>query len=303
MQESNSEKRTLILIGNGFDLSFDMKTSYKDFVMSDNFEQIVKKGSGLARYIYSKLQKNDHNWVDVEMELYNYSWVLAKEGNKNQIESSSKIFREEYWELTEVLNRYLLENTGGHDNGGMKSLIQEKWLLPDGHNNYKSDSFTVVSFNYTNQVTINFWNDNGVADIRYIHGRMDYNEKQAIVLGIDETQKVINEHSFLYKSMNKHTVAIGYNNLVKNANRIIIYGCSIGETDYFYFSTLFKGSKNKQFDIYFFKESGKEDIIKRVKYCVGDYATFEDSNIVLYHNCEQYNMAPKVKSKHDLTLM
>lgn len=292
MQKNDLEKKTLILIGNGFDLSFNMKTSYKDFVMSDAFKRIMEK-SELAIYIYSKLQNNDCKWVDVEMELYNYSWVLAKEENRNNRELSSENFKKEYLELTEVLNKYLLDNTGAYDDGKMKSLIQKEWLFPVGDND--TDSFTVVSFNYTYPVTINFWNDNKVADIRYIHGRMDYNEKQAIVLGIDETQKVIDEHSFLYKSMNKHTATSGYNNLVKNANRIIIYGCSIGETDNFYFSTLFKGAKDKQFDIYYFKEKGKEEIEKRVKVCVGDYATFKASNIVLYHDCEKYNMAPKVK--------
>ncbi len=64
----------IIIIGNGFDLSLGLKTSYKDFIVSDYFNSLLEKHNTLAIYLYKKQEIN--NWVDIEKELTEYSKKL-----------------------------------------------------------------------------------------------------------------------------------------------------------------------------------------------------------------------------------
>ena len=61
----------LLVIGNGFDLSFGLKTSYSHFVESSQFQQLLSNKSLLASRIQESKIKN--NWVDLETELINYA--------------------------------------------------------------------------------------------------------------------------------------------------------------------------------------------------------------------------------------
>ena len=41
----------IIIIGNGFDLSLGLKTSYKDFIESDSFTLLLNKENSLTIYL------------------------------------------------------------------------------------------------------------------------------------------------------------------------------------------------------------------------------------------------------------
>ena len=64
----------IIIIGNGFDLNQEIKTSYTDFINSSYFSN-CQGGNALAVWLKTKHQIK--NWIDLENELKNYS----KEGN------------------------------------------------------------------------------------------------------------------------------------------------------------------------------------------------------------------------------
>lgn len=68
--------KTLIIVGNGLDLATGHKTSYSDFVKSENFKELINSNNHLARFLLDK--KNIQNWIDLEMELYNYSITLTE---------------------------------------------------------------------------------------------------------------------------------------------------------------------------------------------------------------------------------
>lgn len=71
----------ILIIGNGFDLNLGLKTSYKDFLESPEFGDLVERGSDLASYLrriqgYNKRIQGYNTemlWVDVEYELKDYS--------------------------------------------------------------------------------------------------------------------------------------------------------------------------------------------------------------------------------------
>lgn len=74
--------KVLLILGNGFDLSLKLKTSYSSFIESDLFQKRVAiKRYPNARidlhdkniHNYLTLQKKLKNWIDVELELKNYS--------------------------------------------------------------------------------------------------------------------------------------------------------------------------------------------------------------------------------------
>ena len=56
-------EETLLIVGNGFDLSMGFKTSYGDFMKSSFFPN--KKTSALCSYLSEKYQEN-MGWIDIE---------------------------------------------------------------------------------------------------------------------------------------------------------------------------------------------------------------------------------------------
>ena len=74
--------KVLLILGNGFDLSLGLKTSYANFIESDLFQKKVAiKHYPNAKidlhdkniHNYLTLQKRMKNWIDVEMELKKYA--------------------------------------------------------------------------------------------------------------------------------------------------------------------------------------------------------------------------------------
>ncbi len=63
----------ILIIGNGFDLNLGLKTSYKEFVESNEFKNLIRNND-LARYLQSV--QNNQNWVDIEHELKKYANYL-----------------------------------------------------------------------------------------------------------------------------------------------------------------------------------------------------------------------------------
>ena len=63
--------QSALIIGNGFDLSLGLSTSYMDFVNSDEFQILLNMQNQLA--IYLKVNAELQNWIDIENELKLYS--------------------------------------------------------------------------------------------------------------------------------------------------------------------------------------------------------------------------------------
>ena len=66
MTDTKQEKNVLV-IGNGFDLSLGLSTSYMDFVNSDEFQILLNMQNQLA--IYLKVNAELQNWIDIELSL------------------------------------------------------------------------------------------------------------------------------------------------------------------------------------------------------------------------------------------
>ena len=74
--KDNNPNIVALILGNGFDIANNFKTGYCDFIESDYFKLLLDKNNSLATHIYSVKQL--YNWVDVEIEIGNYSSTLEK---------------------------------------------------------------------------------------------------------------------------------------------------------------------------------------------------------------------------------
>ena len=281
--KDNNPNIVALILGNGFDIANNFKTGYCDFIESDYFKLLLDKNNSLATHIYSV--KKLYNWVDVEIEIGNYSSTLEKSTPPTKQREASNKFLKEYTDLKRALYQYINSMTSSLKNPKMEALINE-WLnytLPD----YNTKLF-IVNFNYNSWDHIRFFNyairENLVGNQPlHIHGKTDYltPDSDNIVLGVDNQNVRGSHHNFIVKAFDSATRDRDYFNNIHNASKYIIFGCSIGVTDVRYFKPIFEKSHNKDFEIYGYGKIGIADIQDNIsKIC--DFDSFKTINNVSF---------------------
>ena len=226
-------EETLLIVGNGFDLSMGFKTSYGDFMQSSYFPN--KETSCLCSYLYDQYEEN-MGWIDIENELSEYSRILTtKKLNAKKINTILDIdsLREEYDELKSSLKVYLHEETKrafapSPDNPAKRVIDQ----LP-------ADS-KIISFNYTSIIERLTWDKfkDSKGNLLHIHGSLAPSDD--IVFGVEDSAELSKEHVFLYKAHSRHLKVQEFSDWLNSAERIIFYGYSLGDTDRQYFEKFFR---------------------------------------------------------------
>lgn len=270
------EKNTVIFIGNGYDRAYSSKTGYNDFIESDIFEQLHKDNNNLVKRIkeMSKISK----WVDLENALYYYSKEITNQYSEGH-DDQAKLLEKEFYILKLCLYKYLQHHSNSSSQNKDLDKLQKEWI----YNNSKLP-VDIICFNYTPLVENKMFRLclNNKCNIHKVHGDLDYNlanTRDSIVLGIDEEMKVEKKHDFLYKSKGKDLNINGIKNIIKNAEKYIFFGCSLGETDNWYFKEIFKSTK-KSFDIYYYGQYEYENITSRIMDLSGNLITFKSENEV-----------------------
>ena len=226
-------EETLLIVGNGFDLSIGFKTSYGDFMKSSYFPH--EETSNLCSYLHKQYEEN-MGWIDIENELSEYSRMLTtKKLNAQKYNTILDIdsLREEYDELKSSLKCYLQEETKrafdpSPDNPAKRVIDQ----LP-------ADS-KIISFNYTSIIERLTWDKfkDSKGNLLHIHGSLaPYDD---IVFGVEDSAKLSKEHVFLYKAYSPHLKVQEFSDWLNSAERIIFYGYSLGDTDRQYFEKFFR---------------------------------------------------------------
>ena len=214
--------KTLIVLGNGFDLDLGWKTSYSDF-----YKAKQRKFESLNRMSYVHKMITEGHWYNLEgylrdcmrevlsekIEELNYFWILCRN----------------------MIGEYLSQHniyTTITDSCAYRMLSE-------------ISSSDIVSFNYTNPFDIIGLNNH---DILYVHGCLKNRATGAkIKLGVDSLVRSQNELTiseeklkYIIKTYKNHNVD-RLLTLSKIADNIIIYGHSLGITDSDYFRPIFKG--------------------------------------------------------------
>ena len=142
-------EETLLIVGNGFDLSMGFKTSYGDFMQSPFYP---KNNSTLCLHLWKKYREN-MGWIDIENELSEYSKLLSSfelETDQDKSKWGVDTFRKEYEELKSSLKSYLQEETRRefilkNDNPAVSVI------------NHLPDDSKIISFNYTSIIERMTW--------------------------------------------------------------------------------------------------------------------------------------------------
>lgn len=226
------EEETLLIVGNGFDLSMGFKTSYGDFMQSSFYP---KNNSTLCSYLLKEYRAN-MGWIDIENELSKYSKLLSSfelKSEQDELKWGVAAFRKQYEDLKLSLKTYLYEETKRQfcpkQGNPAKRVIDQ---LP-------ADS-KIVSFNYTSIIE-RMTRDRFCAskgNLLHIHGSLAPSDD--IVFGVEDSAKLSKEHVFLYKAHSRHLKVQEFSDWLNSAERIIFYGYSLGDTDRQYFEKFFR---------------------------------------------------------------
>lgn len=215
---------TVIVLGNGFDLNIGLQTTYKHFMVSEQFYEI--RDSGLARHLSSK---ESENWFDIEIELKRYASDFADEN-----------FQQEFDSLRTKLIEYIQSIHYG--NLKMESHAVKLIMGLD-----RQKRIAIFDFNYTNSVRhlllqMGYSNDNIDKILFKVHGSASNKE---VIFGIEDGFPIRPDHVFLRKSYEPYYSAIDVGTYLTTASDIYFFGHSLGETDHSYFKPFFVKLSNE----------------------------------------------------------
>ena len=277
-------EETLLIVGNGFDLSIGFKTSYGDFMKSSYFPH--EETSNLCSYLHKQYEENV-GWIDIENELSEYSRMLTtKKLNAQKYNTILDIdsLREEYDELQSSLKFDLQEETkrafGPSPANPVKRVIEQ---LP-------ADS-KIISFNYTSIIE-RMTRDRFCAskgNLLHIHGSLaPYDD---IVFGVEDSAKLSKEHVFLYKAHSPHLKVQEFSDWLNSAERFIFYGYSLGDTDRQYFEKFFRKlcSDDRTYTelvFYYYDQSSYDNLIWQLQMLTNHKLTqLQILNKIEFKNC------------------
>lgn len=244
----------LYILGNGFDKAQKMATGYPDFYkyLTDK----VKDESALLGKMKSAITENTELWSDMESGL----------GEFTSATNNAEEFDDFYFELSEHLQNYLKnENNKFTPSDKLKNKFQsdfttvskylgaldkERYNAFINRHSFSSKDISVITLNYTDTLekilSLNasvtaksFSNNTNLRNIIHVHGRLG----ESIIIGVDHPAQMKNEAFRNYEDIKDIMIKIESNEsmketrhmecerLIANANVIVLFGVSLGETD------------------------------------------------------------------------
>jgi hypothetical protein len=282
----------LYIIGNGFDLSLGMKTSYKDF-----FDKYKSQECQIENV--KKLKKNisDYykNWSDLELAFGQYtaemkslddfdevfedlgenlSHYLKKEENKFK---ESKVDQDKFFKYLVSPEKELKQIDRNKINIYKKNFLNHHWNIDIFTFNYTTILEKIIGEDQKNINIGNHPNTNSKAtvsirSIEHIHGFAD----DRMVLGVNDKSQIKNNsfqenqdvlEALVKSECNKaygHTIDDLFKEKIKAASFICIFGSSLGDTDNIWWELIGERLKDNIPLIIFTK--GEEVISSRIGY-------------------------------------
>lgn len=300
------KKNFLLIIGNGFDLELGLDTSYKSFVKSEvydkYFKQLMKDPDLIQKKSYNLIYDLDfpmfgyfkevlkiQNWIDLEMEIGRLASRHIQKLNPQTkkfddvLAESTDYMMRSFNALRECLNEYIanLEIPSKKPNYASELL---KIIGSEDRVNVQ-----IVNFNYTNL------NDITGIDVKvpvhHIHGNVTKGKGTNLILGVQDGIEVDKSYSYVIKSHSPYYHSSRIIDLLENADEVIFFGHSLGETDYPYFSEFFQSQckripldMRKKIRIFTFDESSRLDILYQLRIMNNKQTRmfFENSDFALY---------------------
>ena len=244
----------LYILGNGFDKAQGMATSYPEFYkyLTEN----IKGGSPLLEKMKSAITENTILWSDMESGL----------GEFTSATNNAEEFDDFYFELSEHLQNYLQkENEKFSPTNDLKTKFQTDFTTVSkylgaldktrfdgvlGAVSTSSKDINVITLNYTNTLekilglnagvtTKAFSSSTNLRNIIHVHGQLG----ESIIIGVDHPGQIRNDAFRKNEDIKDIMIKIESNEsmketrhmecerLIANANVIVLFGVSLGETD------------------------------------------------------------------------
>ena len=229
--DRNRNPLSVLIIGNGFDLDLGMHTSYRDFANSNYWPfgspiHSNNLGDHLNNIIHTE------RWLDLENELAKYAQTIPS--NQLSNERNTRHDKGDFNVLVNKLKEYLQSELQNYQNNAHDCKAKE--ILAEFS---RKENYFIHSFNYTDIKSIS-----DVLKIRlnstrieYVHGNLGDNN---IILGAGDNKGLPEEYDWLYKTSNKNYSSNNLADSLANADKICIFGHSLGENDFDYFKPFFK---------------------------------------------------------------
>lgn len=279
--------KVLLILGNGFDLSLGLQTSYTSFMESDLFHKRV----AIKHYPNAKIDEHDRNihnylthqkriknWIDVEMELKKYASQQKVEyhndkggltSTQNASDGQIKMF---YDVLCLDLQTYMRSLDYSLLDLKAPSLRLLQTILAKKRND-------VVTFNYTD-ITRLIGKPHG--SVEYMHGNIN----DGIILGFQRFENMAPGYEYMIKAENPLYKSRHLYAKMLDADEVVIYGHSLGETDHCYFKPFFEeqtksNATPRRLTIFTLNRESRNAITQQmVSLSDGKYQVFQDNTDV-----------------------
>lgn len=298
--------KVVVVVGNGFDLDLQLKTSYNDFVESEYFEALLQEHhlmnssvehvyrremqiypNGLAQFIKDK--KNRNNWVDLEECIREYCIVTGKSTFSDLIRKEVNAVRYYMYRFIAMIPRDL--QSVFYKN--RVSYILFKTLVESNLD------FEIWSFNYTFSCetileNLGYTYEMAKSKVHYIHGSLfeaESNNKLSLVLGCNSSKEV----AVVCPAIIKNDMIPNYKRLknqfdlhLMEAEHIIFFGHSMGSTDQQYFKNLLNSPSLKAITVFSRDLSSLNSVRVNLGILPGDFETkVEDGAFSLLKYCTE----------------
>ena len=234
----NHIPRSVLILGNGFDLDLGIQTKYSQFADSPDwpFKDVKSYEDDTLPYFLNSHKNQVDTWFDLEELLANYAC-------KSTGLTKDKILKakQDFYVLSNALNEYLVKQEDDFVKQMNDSIGRTKRATPAHYilqHFLKKEVRTIYTFNYTNAYRISkqfILNIDAVYN--HIHGST---RESNIILGAGDQRNLKDDFFEFYKSANPFYKS---NNLVEDLNdadEVYIFGHSLGKNDHDYFSDFFK---------------------------------------------------------------
>lgn len=273
-----NDYKLVLILGNGFDLDLGLPTSYSNFLESPYFYEFLNWGNILKYHKldiqkdnileYLQKQKNLKNWIDIEVELKNLA-IRTIQG----VDDSGKTVRyknrasREIEQSFEVLRKQLCLYLEKMEYTKIKKDSYAIQLLDIVNQNH--DFCEILTYNYTDIHKLKTLVGDIHVSIDHVHGNM--NDK-SIIIGFQDKVELDKSFSFMIKSFSPFFRSHNVRQKLQNADEVVFFGHSLGETDYHYFEDFFETQSNpdkikrrKTIRIFTYDEVSRRDILFQLR--------------------------------------
>ena len=291
MINASHDRKVLVIIGNGFDLDLGLKTSYKDFMLSQVFND-YREISHLEISSYGKLnlfdilQKQfdgyDKKWIDVEIELREFAKNVDLSGYDNKQEPIEYI-EKSFNQVRAALCDYLT-------NIDYSSLNIQSAAIELLKSIGRSRNSMVYNFNYTDLNCLNAYIGGAPSfTVHNIHGSL---KDKSIILGFESIPLNYSDLDFMIKYQSdsyKTSEKTDIRKDIGEAEEVLIFGHTLGCTDHSYFQGFFQRevdpNKSKQIPISIvtFDAKSRRLINREINYMTNNKAEELNINYIQTH--------------------